>query len=164
MAHAAYAAELVTKLCAPRQVERAVYDWLAALLGCLDAEGASAERLRVFELGLLRGSASVRSSTAAPPAGRRRRRPPTVGTPTAAARSARAARAAGGPSRQRRGRRSFTCRRFRCPMRGRETLPADVNRDCREALLEIINHHISGPLKSVEFIAKLSAAGHGGHR
>ena len=55
MAHAAYAAELVTKLCAPRQVERAVYGWLEALLGLLDAEGASAERLRVFELGLLRG-------------------------------------------------------------------------------------------------------------
>ena len=55
MAHAAYAAELVTKLCAPRQIERAVYGWLEALLGLLDAEGASAERLRVFELGLLRG-------------------------------------------------------------------------------------------------------------
>ncbi|HVV51692.1 MAG TPA: DNA repair protein RecO C-terminal domain-containing protein, partial [Polyangia bacterium] len=40
---------------------------------------------------------------------------------------------------------------------GRERLPPDVNRDCREALLEIINHHVSGPLKSVEFIAKLSA-------
>jgi len=26
--------------------------------------------------------------------------------------------------------------------------------------MEIINHHISGPLKSVEFIAKLSAGGH----
>ena len=50
------------------------------------------------------------------------------------------------------------------PDAGRETLSADVNRDCREALLEIIKHHISGPLKSVEFIAKLSAAGAGGHR
>ena len=41
---------------------------------------------------------------------------------------------------------------------GAETLPADVNRGCREALMEIVNHHISGPLKSVEFIAKLSGA------
>ena len=40
-----------------------------------------------------------------------------------------------------------------------EPLPADVNRDCREALLEIISHHVSGPLKSVEFIAKLARAG-----
>ncbi len=31
-----------------------------------------------------------------------------------------------------------------------------MNRGCREALMEIINQHISGPLKSVEFIAKLS--------
>jgi hypothetical protein len=37
-------------------------------------------------------------------------------------------------------------------------LAADVNRGCREALLEIIKHHISGPLHSLEFIAKL-----GGH-
>ena len=49
-------------------------------------------------------------------------------------------------------------------MRDVRRLSADVNRDCREALLEIINHHISGPLKSVEFIAKLSAASHGGYR
>jgi recombinational DNA repair protein (RecF pathway) len=35
-------------------------------------------------------------------------------------------------------------------------LPPDVNRDCREALLEIITHHVSGPLKSVEFIAKVA--------
>src|SRR5204863_367477 len=53
MAHAAYAAELVTKLCAPRQVEVAVYDLLARFLDLLDAAGASAERVRVFELGLL---------------------------------------------------------------------------------------------------------------
>src|SRR5882672_4724820 len=53
MAHAAYVAELVTKLCAPRQVELGVYDWLSTFLDLLDADGASAERLRVFELGLL---------------------------------------------------------------------------------------------------------------
>ena len=30
-----------------------------------------------------------------------------------------------------------------------------------QALLEIINHHVSGPLKTVEFIAKIArAAGH----
>ena len=60
MAHAAYAAELVGKLCAPRQVEPAVYDWLVAFLSQLDREGASAERLRVLELGLL-GRARVRA-------------------------------------------------------------------------------------------------------
>jgi len=56
--------------------------------------------------------------------------------------------------------------RVSLPDAGREALSTDVNRDCREALLEIINHHISGPLKSVEFIAKLtaSASGGGAHR
>ena len=42
-----------------------------------------------------------------------------------------------------------------------QALPPDVNRDCREALLEIINHHVSGPLKTVEFIAKVARAGGG---
>ena len=55
MAHAAYAAELVGKLCAPRQVETAVFDWLSLFLRLLDSDGASAERLRVFEIGLLSG-------------------------------------------------------------------------------------------------------------
>ena len=40
-----------------------------------------------------------------------------------------------------------------------DALPADINRDCREALMEIITHHVSGPLKSVEFIAKVARAG-----
>jgi hypothetical protein len=37
-------------------------------------------------------------------------------------------------------------------------VPPDINRGCREALLEIVKQHISGPLHSLEFIAKL-----GGH-
>jgi DNA repair protein RecO (recombination protein O) len=164
MAHAAYAAELVTKLCAPRQVEQAVYDWLEALLGCLAAEGASAERLRVFELGLLRGlgfgpvvdRCAVCRETSPTTAFRwdpdrggavcaactRVGRPITVEARAALTRLSQVS----------------------LPDAGRETLSADVNRDCREALLEIINHHISGPLKSVEFIAKLSAGGPGVHR
>jgi hypothetical protein len=36
-----------------------------------------------------------------------------------------------------------------------EPLPADVNRGCREALLEAIKLHITGPLHSLEFIAKM---------
>src|SRR4029079_189931 len=39
MAHAAYVSELVSKLCAPRQVELAVYDWLALVLELLDRDG-----------------------------------------------------------------------------------------------------------------------------
>jgi len=158
MAHAAYAAELVTKLCAPRQVERAVYDWLAELLGLLDAEGASAERLRVFELGLLGGlgfgpvvDRCAACGESAP--GRAFRWDPDRGGTVCVA-CARAGRPISAEAR------AALTHLSQVPLRaaGGETLSSDVNRDCREALLEIINHHISGPLKSVEFIAKLSAA------
>jgi DNA repair protein RecO (recombination protein O) len=168
MAHAAYAAELVGKLCAPRQVERAVYDWLAEFLAYLDLEGASAERLRVFELGLLGGLGFGPAIAAcAVCAGSR-----------TAGRDASAVAFRWDPDRGgavcvgcARGGRPITVAARTALLRlaelplgaaSREALPADVNRDCREALAEIINHHISGPLKSVEFIAKLSAASSGG--
>jgi len=156
MAHAAYAAELVTKLCAPRQVEAAVYDWLAEFLACLDGEGASAERLRVFELGLLRGlgfgAVVDRCVVCGDAAARAYRWDPDRGGAVCAG-CARGGRPLGAAAR------AALARLSSVPLRdaGRESLPSDVNRDCREALLEIINHHVSGPLKSVEFIAKLSA-------
>jgi DNA repair protein RecO (recombination protein O) len=164
MAHAAYVAELVTKLCAPRQVERAVYDWLEAMLGCLDAAGASAERLRVFELGLLRGlgfgpvidRCAACGDTA--PETAFRWDPDRGGAVCAGC--ARAGRPITAEARAA----LMHLSQVSLPDAGRETLSADVNRGCRESLLEIINHHISGPLKSVEFIAKLSAAGQGGYR
>jgi DNA repair protein RecO (recombination protein O) len=52
-AHAAYALELCDRLCPPRHAEPAVFDWLQEFLHRLEAGRASAERLRVFELGLL---------------------------------------------------------------------------------------------------------------
>jgi DNA repair protein RecO (recombination protein O) len=161
MAHAAYAAELVSKLCAPRQVEPAVYDYLLAFLGHLDAEGASAERLRVFELGLLGGlgfgpviddcAVCAGASYAGREADAAFRWDPDRGGAvcTACARGGRPLSAAV---------RGALRRLARTPLHDAtaQPLPADLNRDCREALLEIITHHISGPLKSVEFIAKLT--------
>jgi DNA repair protein RecO (recombination protein O) len=156
MAHAAYVAELVSKLCAPRQVELGVFDWLATFLDRLDAEGASAERLRVFELGLLRslgfgpvvaacaacGDAAAASYRWDPDRGGvvcvgcgRTGRPMRAETRAALARLAETPLAAATA----------------------EPLPPDINRGCREALLEIIKHHITGPLHSLEFIAKLGA-------
>ena len=52
-AHASYAIELVDRLCGPRHPEPAVYHWLDEFLSRVEAAGATAERLRVFELGLL---------------------------------------------------------------------------------------------------------------
>jgi DNA repair protein RecO (recombination protein O) len=169
LAHAAYVAELVGKLCAPRQVESAVYDWLAEFLAYLDLEGASAERLRVFELGLLGGLgfgpiiAACAVCAGARYAGRDgaevtfRWDPDRGGTVcVGCARGGRpitpAARAA-----------LLHLAELPLGAASREALPADVNRACREALAEIVNHHITGPLKSVEFIAKLSAASSRGH-
>jgi DNA repair protein RecO (recombination protein O) len=164
MAHAAYVAELVSKLCAPRQVEPEVYDWLLAFLGALDRHGASAERLRVFELGLLaRLGFGPMLETCAVCGGARL--------------------AAGGDD-------EVACRWdpdrggaicSACGKRGRpiravvrralarlaaspvdalayEALPADVNRGGRDAIFEIIKQHINGPLLSLDFIAKM-----GGH-
>ena len=161
MAHAAYAAELVTKLCARGRSSAAVYDWLAALLGLPRRGGGQRRTAARVRAGAAR-RARLRSGRR-PLRGVRRDARPTTALPLGPRSGRRGlhrpARAAGAPSRRRRGRRSCTWRRFRCATRGARALSADVNRDCREALLEIINHHISGPLKSVEFIAKLSAAG-----
>jgi len=165
MAHAAYAAELVGKMCAPRQVEPAVFDWMSQFLRLLDGEGASAERLRVFEIGLLRdlGFGPVLDTCAAcggqafegrAPGQVAFRWDPDGGGAmcTACARGGRPLQPAV---------REALIRLARTPLADAtaESLPADVNRDCREALLEIINHHVSGPLKTVEFIAKVARAG-----
>lgn len=165
MAHAAYAAELVGKLCAPRQVEPAVFDWLAEFLRLLDGDGASAERLRVFEIGLLSGLGFG----------------PMLDTCAACGGESFVGRAASevafrwDPDRG--GAVCVSCARGGRPIQTAvrealirlsrtaladataDALPADINRDCREALMEIIMHHVSGPLKSVEFIAKVARAG-----
>ncbi len=156
LAHASYAAELVTKLCAPRQAEPAVYDWLAEMLERLAGGRATAERLRVFELGLLRGLGiqpvvdRCAVCATADPAAPFRWDPERGGAVCAAcARSGRPIAAA--------------TRAALVHLAGLSLLDAEavaltteVNRGCREALAEIINQHISGPLKSLEFIAKLS--------
>ncbi len=156
MAHAAYAAELVTKLCAPHQVEPVVYDWLAEMLQRLAGGAPTAERLRVFELGLLRalgflpvldrcalcGSADARTAF---------RWDPERGGAVCAA-CARGGRPIAPETRAA----LAGLGRLSLAEADGVSLPADVNRGCREALLEILTLHITGPLKSVEFIAKLS--------
>src|SRR3954463_13482432 len=52
-AHASYAIELCDRLCGPRHPEPAVYQWLGGFLERVEEMGATLERLRVFELGLL---------------------------------------------------------------------------------------------------------------
>ncbi|HVV16247.1 MAG TPA: DNA repair protein RecO [Polyangia bacterium] len=156
LAHASYAVELVTKLCAPRQAEPAVYDWLAEMLERLAGGTPTAERLRVFELGLLRGLGfqpvvdRCAVCATADPAAPFRWDPDRGGALCAGcARSGRPIAAAT---------RAALVRLEHLSLGEAEavSLPADVNRGCREALFEIMNQHLNGPLKSLEFIAKLS--------
>jgi DNA repair protein RecO (recombination protein O) len=166
MAHAAYVAELVSKLCAPRQAEVDVYDWLHAFLATLDRAGASAERLRVFELGLLRrlGFAPMVASCAACGGARF-----PAGVSSIAEVAFRWDPARGGAICGACGQRGRPIRTVVREALNRlatidfgvaadEPLPADVNRGCRDAILEVVKLHITGPLHSIEFIAKL-----GGH-
>ena len=166
MAHAAYVAELVSKLCAPRQAELGVYDWLLAFLGALDRR----RRQR-------RAPARVRAG----PAGAPRLRPDARGLRGLRRRPA----AAGGDDEaafrwdpDRGGAVCSACgkrgRPIRAVVRGRwrgwrepgaapagDPLPADVNRGCRDAILEIIKLHINGPLLSLDFIAKMGGQSDG---
>jgi DNA repair protein RecO (recombination protein O) len=161
MAHAGYVAELVSKLCAPRQVETAVYDWLAEFLDRLDAEGATAERLRVFELGLLGRLGFGPMVEACAVCGGDRSGPAPVDYRWDPDRGGTVCAACGRTGRPLREEvRATLARLARLPLAGAaaERLAPDVNRACREALLEIVKHHISGPLHSLDFIAKL-----GGH-
>src|SRR4051812_25373782 len=161
MAHAAYVAELVSKLCAPRQVELSVYDWLARFLDLLDGEGASAERLRVFELGLLGRLGFGPMVAACAACGGQRTPPPPADYRWDPDRGGVVCRTCGRTGRPMREEVRATLVRLAATSLDDATatpLVPDINRGCREALLEIIKHHISGPLHSLEFIAKL-----GGH-
>lgn len=157
-AHAAYAVELCDKLCAPRQPETGVYDWLDEFLRRLESSGATVERLRVFELGLLRrlgiGPVLDRcTSCARSDLGNEgvRWHPERggvlcsscvrTGTPLAADTRRAMARLGGMSLAEAEG----------------FSLGMDVNADCRWTILELIQVHVSGTLKSIEFMKKMGA-------
>src|SRR5687767_13988135 len=52
-AKGSYGIELCDRLCGPRHPEPAVFDWLDEFLARVEHTGATLERLRAFELGLL---------------------------------------------------------------------------------------------------------------
>jgi DNA repair protein RecO (recombination protein O) len=167
--HAAYMAELVAKLCAPRQPEPGIFDFAIAFLERLEAGGPSERRLRIFELGLLEQLGFAPALEACATCGRRdlstgdtidvrfvpdqggvvcrscisRGRPmrPSVRVALAALAQASLEEDLAAPHRD---------------------LPADVARGCREALHELIAGHLSAPLRSLEFLAKTQAAALGG--
>jgi DNA repair protein RecO (recombination protein O) len=167
--HAAYAAELVAKLCAPRQAEPAIFDFAIAFLEGLDAAGPGERRLRIFELGLLQRLGFAPALDACATCGRR-------DLSTGDTIDVRFVPDQGG----------VVCRS--CVTRGRPMrpsvrvalaalarasldedvavaaageVPADVARGCREALHELIAGHLSAPLRSLEFLAKTQLAAEG---
>jgi DNA repair protein RecO (recombination protein O) len=156
-AHAAYAIELCDRLCPPRQAEKPVFAWLDEFLTRLTAGSATAERLRVFELGLLRGLGIG----------------PSIDRCVACDRSDLGEE----DVRWHPDRGGVVCRN--CSGRGdlisgntrRElerlatstladadglVLDPDVRVGCRRAVLALLREHVHGPLRSLDFIEKMS--------
>jgi len=163
MGHAAYAAELVAKLCAPRQAEPRIFDFLLVFLEQLDTVGASDSRLRGFELGLLDRLGFAPALAVCASCGR-------DDLSTGETIDVRWVPDQGG----------VVCRG--CASRGRPIRPvvrlalqslaqtplqdaaavmltADVARGCRDSLQELVAGHLSAPLRSLEFLAKTTATG-----
>ena len=155
-AHAGYAAELCDRLCAIRQPEPEVFHWLDRFLTLLEARGASAERTRAFELGLFARLGIGPSLGACAACGSRdlgdqvvRFDPERGGVMCAAC--------------ARRGTLLFPAARraleqlASTPLEDadRLALDRDLNAACRNAVLDLVAIHVPGPLKSLEFMAKL---------
>jgi len=164
--HAAYVAELVAKLCAPRQAEPAIFDFLVAFLDGLEAGGGSDRRLRIFELGLLELLGFAPALEACAVCGRRDlstgdlidvRFVPDLGGVVCRGCASR-----GRPMRA--SVRLTLAGLARAELDGEVTGAAvapDVERGCREALHELIAGHLSAPLRSLEFLAKTALAARG---
>jgi len=155
-AHAAYALELCDRLCPPRHAEPAVFNLLQEFLMRLEAGRSSAERLRVFELGLLGrlgiGPALDRCAIC----GRHdlgeesaRWHPEQGGVLCAAC-------AHRGDILTAQTRRALTNLAVLSLVDAEaETLDRDTNAACRRAILGLLRTHISGPLRSLDFIEKM---------
>jgi DNA repair protein RecO (recombination protein O) len=156
-AHAAYAIELCDRLCPPRQAERAVYAWLDEFLARLTAGHATAERLRVFELGLLRGLGIGPSLDRCVVCDRGElggedvRWHPERGGVVCRNCSGRGDLMSGN-TRQELERMAIT------PLADadRVVLDRDVGLGCRRAVLALLREHVHGPLRSLDFIEKMS--------
>lgn len=156
-AHAAYAIELCDRLCPPREPEKAAFAWLDELLDRLVAGAATAERLRVFELGLLRRLGIG----------------PSLDRCVVCGRGA----LAGEDVRWIPNRGGVVCRA--CAPRGdlisgevrnalerlsctsladadALVLARDLGLHCRHAVLALIREYVHGPLRSLDFIEKMS--------
>jgi len=158
-AHAAYALEICDRLCPPRHAESAAFAWLQEFLLRLEAGRASAERLRVFELGLLTrlgiGPALDRCAV--------------CGRSDLGDANTRWLADQGGvwcASCARRGDvLTVQVRRALVDLASLSlvdaetmTLDRDTNAACRRAILGLLRAHIAGPLRSLDFIEKMGGS------
>jgi DNA repair protein RecO (recombination protein O) len=165
-AHAAYAAELVTRFVAPHHGENQLFDWVTTFLAILDEQGATANRLRVFELGLLRTLGLAPTLDRCAVCGRiwdegsdvfaaspvRLRWAPELG-------------GAACESCVNRGRPlSAETRHVLRRLEGESldavdsVLAPEANRACRKAIAELLAQNLTTPLKTVEFIHKMETS------
>jgi DNA repair protein RecO (recombination protein O) len=157
-AHAAYALELCDRLCAPRQPEPTVFDWLETFLREVEGRGAALGRLRAFELGLLQrlGLGAVLDRCA-------RCERSDLGEETTRWHPAEGGVMCGTcartgtllPSAPRRALERLS--RLPLDLAECEALDRDVNLVCRRVIQELLSPHLTSPLRSLEFIAKLGA-------
>lgn len=156
-AHAAYAIELCDRLCPPRQPEKAVFAWLDEFLVQLNAGLATAERLRIFELGLLRGLGIGPSLDRCVVCDRGnlggedvRWQPDRGGV--ICRNCARYGDLLSGSTRQALERLAQTQLADAAGL----VLDRDVGAGCRRAVLALLREHVHGPLRSLDFIEKMS--------
>jgi DNA repair protein RecO (recombination protein O) len=157
-AQAGYVAELCDQLCAPRQAEEAVYDWLEEFLDALDDRGPSPPRLRAFELGLLQ-RLGLGSDFATCVACSRQdlgeqivRLEPDRGGITCPGCARR-----GTPLTPEVRRALADLARMGLGVAEQLSLGKEVNQACRAAIAELFAVHLVRPLKSLEFLRKLQS-------
>lgn len=158
-AHAAYAVELCDCLCPSRQPEGSAYRWLDEFLDRLDRGRATAERLRVFELGLLRALGLGPSFARCAVCGRADFGDEDVGfRPEAGgvlcpACSKAAERMSAATRRALLGLSESTLADAESVVLDRALAAA-----CRRVTLALLREHVHGPLRSLDFIEKMSGA------
>lgn len=158
-AHAAYALELCDRLCPPRQPETSVFAWLEEFLAHLDAGRATAERLRVFEIGLLRALGMGPSIDRCAACGRADLGDEDVRfSPHAGGVLCRNC-AKGGDFMAGNTRLALE-RLARASLPEADTIALDrgVGAACRGAVFALLREHVHGPLRSLDFIEKMSGS------
>jgi DNA repair protein RecO (recombination protein O) len=156
-AHAAYGIELCDRLCGPRHPEPQVYDWLDEFLGRVEVAGATLERLRVFELGLL-ARLGIGASLDCVSCGRDEGELGDESTRWHPERGGVVCRncARSGLMLMADTRRALSrLGALTLAEADAVTLERDLNAGCRQAIGALLTHHIPGQLRSLEFIEKM---------